>query len=203
MNTAGHRTRVQVQHADPVVSAGLRFALKARFDIALCNDSKNGADLVICDYNTALELVRQAPMDAHARPVPVLVFTEQDREQAIRHALQAGVHGYVLCSIDIESLVSAVQTVALDRRFLSAEVARRMDGRTAHDALTPREVEVLQLLAQGLANKEVSRLLGITPGTVKTHVATLIAKLGATSRMQAVSLAAQRGLVTLEPCSLP
>ena len=80
----------------------------------------------------------------------------------------------------------------------SPALAQRVDGDASHEPLTPREAEVLQLLAEGHANKEVGRLLRITPGTVKTHVAALIGKLGARSRMQAVSLAAQRGLVAFE-----
>jgi two-component system response regulator DesR len=195
------RTRVRVQHADAVTSAGLRFAMRQRTDIELCEEGDGpelmgDADLTVCDYATGLALANASR--GGANPPRLLVLTDHAGEQQVRHALQCGVQGYLLRGTGLEDLVRAVHAVGRGQRCLSPEVAQRMADSIARDALTRREAEVLQLLAAGLGNKLIGLRLGIAPGTVKSHVKCILGKLGAASRTQAASIATQRGLVAPE-----
>jgi DNA-binding NarL/FixJ family response regulator len=199
-STPVSRTRVRIQHADAVTAAGLRFAMQQRADIELCEGdlptAGADADLTVCDYATGLALAsasRQA--SAQLAPVRLLVLTDRDGEEQVRHALQNGVQGYLLCGTGVEELIRAVHAVGRGQRCLSPEVAQRMADSIARDALTSREAQVLQLLATGHDNRTISAQLGIAAGTVKSHVRCVLCKLGATSRTQAASIAAQRGLV--------
>jgi DNA-binding NarL/FixJ family response regulator len=112
--------------------------------------------------------------------------------------MQHGVHGYLLRGAGIEDLVQAIRTVGRGQRFLSPSVAQRMADSMARESLTERETEVLDLLAAGYGNKIIASLLGITAGTVKTHVQAVMGKLNAASRTQAVSIAMRRGMVAME-----
>lgn len=199
-STPVSRTRVRVQHADAVTSAGLRFAMQQRSDIELCEGAMQAAaieaDLTVCDYATGLALAL-ASRKAGAQGVPprLLILTDRDGEQQVRYALQNGVQGYLLCGTGVEELIRAVHAVGRGQRCLSPEVAQRMADSIARDALTSREAEVLQLLAAGHDNKTIAAQLGIAAGTVKSHVTSILCKLGASSRTQAANIAAQRGLV--------
>lgn len=185
-----NRTRVRVQHADAIVSAGLVAALAQQGDFELCDGSE--ADLIVCDYDNSLALARALGRDGRGR---VLALTGQNREQAIRLALECGVHGYLLQGCQVDELVMAARAVARGQRFLGQEVAQRIAESMSHEALTQREAEVLALLADGHCNKSIARQLEIALGTVKTHVKAIMAKLQAGSRTQAVAVATQRGLV--------
>ncbi len=192
------RTRVRVQHADGIVAAGLSMALHQHEEFELCEETAAPVALVVCDYGTGMTLAQGALRTAAATSgTRVLVLTTQDREQAVRHALEVGVHGYVLNGSPVDELIAAVRTVARGQRFLSAEVAQRMAESMTREALTPREAQVLHLLAEGHCNKAVARQLDIALGTVKAHVKSVLAKLEVSSRTQAVSIATQRGLVAL------
>jgi len=194
-----NRVHVSVQHADAVIAAGLTFALQQQSEFVLCDYISCHADLVICDYVTGLEFARTgkalAPRSKQAR---LLVLTERDSEESVRQAMQHGVHGYLLRGAGIEDLVQAIRTVGRGQRFLSPSVAQRMADSMARESLTERETEVLDLLAAGYGNKIIASLLGITAGTVKTHVQAVMGKLNAASRTQAVSIAMRRGMVAME-----
>ena len=136
----------------------------------------------------------------------VLVLTTFGQDEVLFEALQSGAQGFLLKDTRPEDLLAAVHAVAagearLDPAVTAAVVAhvRRHGTRTtAHpvDTLTAREREVLVLLARGLSNAEVAEELVVSTGTVKTHVASLLAKLGARDRVQAVIAAFESGLVT-------
>jgi len=93
--------------------------------------------------------------------------------------------------------VKAIRVVHAGKRFIPAEVAQQLTGFFPDVALTPREVEVLSLVARGLANKEVGDILGTAPGTVKAHVQNILSKLGAKDRTHAVTIALRRGIIHL------
>lgn len=194
---------MSVQHADAVISAGLVFALKKQTEFLLCADHEGNVDLVICDYATGVELARNGQLAAErGKTARLLVLTDRDGEHAVRQAIQSGVHGYLLRGAGIEDLVDAARAVARGQRFLSPAVAQRMADSMTRESLTARESEVMDLLAKGYGNKQIASRLGITAGTVKAHVQAIMGKLNAGSRTQAVSVAIQRGLVTLDPGSL-
>lgn len=192
------RLHVFVQHADAVLSAGVHFSLQQQMEFVVCDGADGPVDLVICDYATGLEIARAGqPANPNGKPKRVLVLTERDGEQSVRDAMVSGVHGYLLRGSGVDELIEAVRAVGRGQRFLSPAVAQRMADSVSREPLTARENEVLELLAAGYGNKTIASLLGITAGTVKTHMQAIMGKLNAASRTQAVSIAMQRGLVAV------
>ena len=144
-------------------------------------------------------------------PVPVLIITTFDIDEYLFGALEAGASGFLLKDAEPEVLVDAVRSVArgdgtldnsLTRRVLQEMVSRRRTqpvvATRGVDVLTPREVDILLLLAQGMSNDEVAQSLFLEVSTVKSHLARMLPKLGVKSRLQAVVWAYQNGLVRVE-----
>jgi DNA-binding NarL/FixJ family response regulator len=127
----------------------------------------------------------------------IIALTSYDGDQDIYRALEAGVRGYLLKEMVHTEVVKAIRVVHAGKRFIPAEVAQQLTGFFPDVALTPREVEVLGLVAKGLGNKEVGDVLGTAPGTVKAHVQSILAKLGAKDRTHAVTIALRRGIIHL------
>lgn len=194
------RARVLVLHRESIVAFGLSATLSSQpgIDVQQGIGSETSADrfdVVVCDHDTGVALAQ--PARTRNDGPRVLVLTAQSSERAVRQALERGVHGYVLLDSPIDELLQGVQAVCRGQRFLSPAVAQRMADSLTHEALTSREYEVLTLLAAGQCNKSIARQLQIAVGTVKAHVKAIMGKLDASSRTQAVSVAAQRGLVGL------
>jgi two-component system NarL family response regulator len=118
-------------------------------------------------------------------------------DEEIYGALQAGAMAYLVKSVQREELTTAIRKAAAGQRHIPAEVAARLADRVAGSQLSSREVEVLRLLVSGRRNREVAAALEITEGTVKLHVSSILAKLGADDRTEAVTIALQRGIVQL------
>jgi DNA-binding NarL/FixJ family response regulator len=127
----------------------------------------------------------------------IIALTSYDGDQDIYRALEAGVRGYLLKEMVHTEVLNAIRVVHSGRRLVSQEIAGRLGESLSQVALTPREVEVLALVAQGLANKEIAARLGTAGGTIKMHVQNILAKLGATDRTHAVTIALQRGIIHL------
>jgi DNA-binding NarL/FixJ family response regulator len=127
----------------------------------------------------------------------IIALTSYDGDQDIYRALEAGVRGYLLKEMVHTEVVKAIRVVHAGKRFLPAEVAQQLTGFFPDVALTPREVEVLSLVARGLGNKEVGDVLGTAPGTAKAHVQSILSKLGAKDRTHAVTIALRRGIIHL------
>jgi len=127
----------------------------------------------------------------------IIALTSYDGDQDIYRALEAGVRGYLLKEMVHTEVVRAIRIVHAGKRFIPLEVTQQLNGFFPEVALTPREVEVLSLVARGLGNKEIGDMLGTAPGTVKAHVQSILSKLGAKDRTHAVSLALRRGIIHL------
>lgn len=127
----------------------------------------------------------------------IIALTSYDGDQDIYRALEAGVRGYLLKEMVHTEVVKAIRVVHEGKRFIPAEVAQQLTGFFPDVALTPREVEVLSLVARGLGNKEVSDVLGTAPGTIKAHVQSILSKLDAKDRTHAVTIALRRGIIHL------
>lgn len=127
----------------------------------------------------------------------ILVLTSYDGDQDIYRALEAGVRGYLLKEMVHSEVVRAIRTVYSGKRFIPLEVTQQLNGFFPEVALTPREVEVLSLVARGFGNKEVADVLGTAPGTVKAHVQSILGKLSAKDRTHAVTIALRRGIIHL------
>ena len=139
--------------------------------------------------------------------VRIIVFTAFDTDERILAAVRAGARGYLLKGAPRDQVFEAIRVVNFGDSLLQPVVAsklmRRMSdsGETSPGSgdLTPRELEVLRLLSEGLRNKEIADRLGIVERTVKFHVGSILGKLNAGNRTEAVSVAVQRGLITLQP----
>ncbi len=157
-----------------------------------------------------IEATRLLAGDGVPDPAKVLVVTTFNIDEYVYDALRAGASGFLLKDADPAQLIEAVRTVARGEALLAPEVTRRLIGRYADrvrptepaavilDALTPRELEVLRLIAAGLSNSEIAATLVIGAETVKTYVSRILTKLDLRDRVQAVVLAYRTGLVSTD-----
>jgi DNA-binding NarL/FixJ family response regulator len=212
--------RVLLADDQPLVRAGFRMILRAEPDIDVVGEAGDGAEAVECARRLEPDLVlmdvrmpRLNGMDATRlllrlpHPPRVLVVTTFDLDRYVYETLRLGASGFLLKDAPEDQLVAAIRTVVTGVDLLGHDVTRRLiesfagRGTAGHrpsalSALTPREIDVLRLLAGGRSNAEIATALFLSEATVKTHVAHLLAKLGLTSRTQAVVLAYESRLVT-------
>jgi DNA-binding NarL/FixJ family response regulator len=127
----------------------------------------------------------------------IIALTSYDGDQDIYKALEAGVRGYLLKEMVHSDVIRAIRIVHSGKRFIPTEVTQHLSGFFPEVALTPREVEVLGLVARGFGNKEVGDMLGTAAGTIKAHVQSILSKLGAKDRTHAVTIALRRGIIHL------
>ena len=196
------RIKVLIAHRNPLVSAGLEvaFAVERDFDVAsvdvgrvqaLGEDCLDRVKVVIADCETALALI--AP--GLRRGCRVLIVTDDVSEASIRRAVELGAGGYLLLSSSLEAVLSGVRCVSGGGTALDPVVTTKMITSLAGDSLTPREVDVLRLMMEGLSDKAIANSLDRSVGTAKAHVKAILAKLDAGSRTEAVAIARRRGLV--------
>jgi two-component system NarL family response regulator len=141
----------------------------------------------------AVKRIRE--IDPQAR---VIVLTTYDADEDIARALQAGAKAYILKDIAADALIACIRDVLAGKTYLAPAAAAKLAERVTQLQLTPRELSVLRLLANGHSNKEIAAALGIAERTVKTHLGHLFEKLGVTSRTEAVRVATRRGLVRFD-----
>ncbi len=128
----------------------------------------------------------------------IIVLTTFDGDEDIYRALQAGAKGYLLKGMDSDVLMEAIRAVHAGKSRIPAPVAERLAGRLSGPVLTERETDVLKQIVLGRSNKEIGTALFISEATVKTHINSLLGKLGVSDRTQAATTALQRGIVHLE-----
>ncbi len=128
----------------------------------------------------------------------IIVLTTFDGDEDIYRALQAGARGYLLKGMDADELIEAIRSVHTGKTRIPAPVAQRLAGRMSGQELTGRETDVLKQIVAGKSNKEIAGILFISEATVKTHINSLLGKLGVTDRTQAATTALQRGIVHLD-----
>lgn len=128
----------------------------------------------------------------------IIVLTTFDGDEDIYRALQAGAKGYLLKGMDTDELTDAIRTVYAGKSRIPAVVAERLAGRMGGPSLTARELEVLKRIVSGRSNKEIAGDLFISEATVKTHINSILSKLGVNDRTQAATTALQRGIVHLD-----
>lgn len=128
----------------------------------------------------------------------VIVLTTFDGDEDIYKAIQAGAKAYLLKGMSVEELISTIRSVHQGRTRIPAAIAEKLAERLAGPQLTNRELEVLQLIVRGRSNKEIGIDLSISEATVKTHINSLLSKLGVSDRTQASTAAIQRGIVHLD-----
>ncbi|HEX8312082.1 MAG TPA: response regulator transcription factor [Chthoniobacteraceae bacterium] len=208
---APKQIRILVVEDHFLVRIGLATAVEGEADLAIAGEAENGVqalekyralkpDVVIMDLRLpatdGVEVTRQLRLEApNAR---VLMLTSFQGEQDVHRALQAGALGYVLKDMPRDLLLQAIRAVSVGEQFIPPEIASLVASRRAEEALSPRELEVLRLIAKGRSNKEVGTTLFIAEGTVKAHVVHILGKLHAVDRTEAVTTALRRGLITLD-----
>ncbi|HEY8548940.1 MAG TPA: response regulator transcription factor [Vicinamibacterales bacterium] len=143
-----------------------------------------------------VEVVRQLrERDPQAK---VIVLTTYDTDDDIARALKAGAKAYILKDISADALVQCIHDVLAGKTYLAPAAAAKLAEGVTRVQLTPRELAVLRLMAEGQSNKEIASALNISERTVKTHLGNLFDKLGVTSRTEAIKVASRRGLVRLD-----
>ena len=205
--------RLLIADDHPVVRDGLRAMLATQPDMELVGEAATGTqavaharalrpDVVLMDLQmpdldgpAAIAALRE-----QAPEVRVLVLTTYGTDADITRAVDAGATGYLLKDAPREQLFGAIRSTARGESVLSPSVATRVLGRMrapAEEALSPRELEILQAVARGLSNKEIGRRLYVSEATVKTHLLRIFGKLGVDDRTAAVTVALKRGIIRL------
>jgi DNA-binding NarL/FixJ family response regulator len=211
--------RVVIVDDHPIVRAGMRMVLSSVPEIQIIGEAATGLealrqedelhpDVLVLDVNlpdiNGLEVTRR--LRAKASHTAVLILTIYDDSQMIFGLLQAGASGYVLKEDALETLASAIQAVAHGERWLSPRITDRVVQRALGETyptskplldLTPREMEVLRLVAVGLDNEAIARQLTLTMRTVQNHVSSIYGKLEVTSRAEAILYAIRHRLVEI------
>jgi DNA-binding NarL/FixJ family response regulator len=211
--------RVLLADDQSLVRAGFRLVLENHPDLEVVGEASNGHEAVHSAARLKPDVVlmdiRMPELDGIAatrtitarHPARVLVLTTYDLDEYVYDALQAGASGFLLKDTPPAQLADGIRAVASGEALLTPTVTRRLIEEFARlgpsrrarpaelDELTPRELEVLRLLARGMSNAEIAATLVLGDTTVKTHVAHVLTKLGLRDRVQAVVLAYESGLV--------
>jgi DNA-binding NarL/FixJ family response regulator len=211
------KTRILVADDFPIVRSGLRKVLNATPDLEVVAEAEDGAEavekaieedvhLVILDVSMPRMTGIQAAAELHKRKpeIKVLMLSMHDNEQFLFEALKAGASGYVLKSGADRDIVDAARAAMRGESFLypgavSALVRdfldRPVDDERTFDPLTPRELEILKLIAEAHTSKEIAEMLFISVKTVERHRANILEKLGMRDRVELTRYAIRRGLI--------
>ena len=159
--------------------------------------NKHKPDLVLLDSRMPIKDGVQAAQEIRNQhgAAHIVMLTAFDGDEDIHKALAAGAQGYVLKSSTGEQLIPALRAVAAGKNWIPEEVADRLIKRERFEPLTPRELEVLNELAKGLANKQIASVMNITQHTTKGYLKNILTKLHVADRTEAVTVAIQRGLI--------
>jgi two-component system NarL family response regulator len=207
----GEAIRIMIVEDHAVVRQGLAALLRTTAEFSVVAEAADGRqaielfrrhqpDITLMDLRlpqmNGVEAI--AAIRADFPQARVIVLTTFDGDEDIYRALQAGARGYLLKGMTGEELMEAIRSVYAGKSRIPAPVAERLAERMSAPSLTRRETEVLELIVGGNSNKEIASGLNISEATVKTHINSLLGKLGVTDRTQAATIALQRGIVHLD-----
>jgi DNA-binding NarL/FixJ family response regulator len=167
---------------------------------AIAQFRKHHPDVTLIDLRLpklgGVEVIQR--VRANASQARFVVLTTYDGDEDIYRALKSGAKAYLLKGMTTEELIATIREVHAGRSHIPPAIAERLAERMGTEDLTPRESEVLEQIVSGKSNKEIATELAISEATVKTHINTLLSKLGVTDRTQAATAAIRRGIVPLE-----
>ena len=210
MNTGAPRIRILTVDDHPVVRQGIAGMVAVESDMILVGEASNGReaiqqfrahhpDITLMDMQMpemngldALIAIRNESAEAK-----VIMLTTYTGDVQILRALKAGAHGYLLKSTLHRDLLDTIRSVYAGKKALSPEASYEIAEHGTDDALTPREIDVLRLIAAGNSNKRAADKLSIAEASVKSHVENILSKLGANDRTHAVTIALKRGIIDL------
>jgi two-component system NarL family response regulator len=193
----------------PVVREGLVAIFKSQKDIKVVAEATNGEEaLEMCSHHLpdvllldlrmpekdGLQVITELAVRRLSRP-RVIVMTTYESEEDIRRALKAGAKGYLVKGTAPQQIRESVRRVAAGESLLPANIAAKLAESMAHPELSERERQVLQYMANGRSNKEIGQVLYISENTVKAHVKSILTKLDAMGRTEAIAIAIKRGLI--------
>jgi DNA-binding NarL/FixJ family response regulator len=210
--TNGKKEQIRILIADDhsVVREGLVSLVKRKPDMTVVGEASNGReavdlwkehrpDVTLLDLRMpeldgvgAIKELRQ--LDENAR---IVVLTTFDGDEDIYRAIKAGAKGYLLKDVAREALMDSIRKVHAGETCMPPALAAKLAERVSGEALSAREIEVLQRIAAGKSNKQIAAELFISEGTVKSHVKSIFSKLDVVSRTEAVATATRRGLIQL------
>jgi len=193
----------------PVVREGLVAIFKSQNDIKVVAEATNGQEaLDLCSHHLpdvllldlrmpekdGLQVITELTARRLTRP-RVIVMTTYESEEDIRRALKAGAKGYLVKGTAPQQIRESVRRVAAGESLLPANIAAKLAESMSHPELSERERQVLQYMANGRSNKEIGQVLYISENTVKAHVKSILMKLDAMGRTEAIAIAIKRGLI--------
>ncbi len=205
---AGSKITVLIADDHALVRRGFAAILNMEDDVVVIGEAGDGEEAValwrelrpnvlLMDISMpnvegveAIKRIRAEDPDA-----AIIVLTTFDHDEDIYAGLRAGAKAYLLKDAQPEELFRCIRTVHAGEAYLQSKVAAKLVQRVQEEPLTEREVQILKLLAEGKSNRTIGQALYISESTVKTHLKNLFGKLDATSRAEAIALAARRGLV--------
>jgi two-component system NarL family response regulator len=208
--------RVLVVEDHNVVRQGLVALLKMADQLEVVGEAADGVEAVtqfrkhLPDITLIdLRLPRMSGVDVIERirmetpQARFIVLTTYDGDEDIYRALKAGARAYLLKGMTSEDLIATIRTVHSGKSHIPPAIAEKLAQRMGSEDLTPREFDVLEQIVNGMSNKEIAVELEVSEATVKTHINSLLGKLGVTDRTQAATAAIQRGIVPLESLRKP
>ncbi|MBD3885818.1 response regulator transcription factor [Phormidium tenue FACHB-886] len=204
------RIRVLVVDDHPVVRQGLVGMLEKAPDIVIVGQGRDGHEAIAVFQQqqpdvTLMDLRMPGMGGVQAITVicnefpstQIVVLTTYDTDEEIYRGLRAGAKGYLLKDSEPEELLPAIRTVTKGQQYIPSNVAAKLVQRITAPELSDRELEVLQLIGQGMSNQEISAVLIISESTVKTHINRILSKLDVKDRTQAAIVALKRGISSL------
>jgi two-component system NarL family response regulator len=202
------RIRVLIAEDQSLVRRGLAAIINMEEDITVAGEAGDGEeaieqwrrlrpDVVLMDLRMprleGVEAIKR--IRAEDSRAGIIVLTTFDHDEDIYAGLRAGAKAYLLKDVQPEELFGCIRAVHAGEAYLQPKVAAKLVQRVQEQQLTEREEQILKLLAEGKSNRAIGQALHITESTVKSHLKSLFVKLDATSRAEAIALAARRGLV--------
>jgi two-component system, NarL family, response regulator len=206
-----HRIRVFIVDDHHVVRQGLQMMLRHETDMAVVGTASTAAEalelLPKLSVDVLLTDLRMPVMNGDAlvrelrkrQPsLKAVALTNYHSDEDVFRAVDAGATAFVRKSATMETVLHAIRTVSHGEQWIPAAISEQIRQRAARLQLSPRENEILQLMAQGYRNREIARQLTISENTVRNHVFNLLEKLGTTHRTEAIATAVQQGLVQMD-----
>src|SRR5438067_473662 len=210
LSAPSKKIRILLVDDHMVIRMGLTTAVSDAADMEVVADVENGQDaikafrkhrpdIVILDLRmqglSGIETLRM--LREEFKSARILIFSNYARGEEIYQAMKVGASGFVMKEMPLDRLLEAIRVIHEGNQYVPPEIAVRVGERLLAQ-LSPRELEVLQMLGRGFSNKEIGAQLGVVEGTVKIHITNIFTKLGVSDRTQALLAAIKRGIVQID-----